>query len=309
MYRRITFGALVAVAVIIVTGAAVRLTGSGLGCPDWPACAKGRVVAPLEHHAMIEFLNRLFTGVVSVAVILAVLGSLIRRPRRRDLVMLSVGLVVGVIAQAVWGGLVVLTDLNAFMVAGHLILSLLLVWDAVVLHHRAGQPDVEPRRAVDATTVRLGRALLALTGVVVVLGTVVTAAGPHRGDERVKPVDLSVHDAARFHGLAVTALLVLIIVTLARLNRRGAPADAFRRAEVLLGICVAQAAIGYIQYFSGVPEVLVAIHVFGATMVWIAVLRLHLGFFARDVALEPAEASVTATIPARIEPWVASNPR
>jgi cytochrome c oxidase assembly protein subunit 15 len=309
MYRRITLGALVAVAVIIVTGAGVRLTGSGLGCPDWPTCAKGRVVAPLQHHAMIEFLNRLFTGVVSIAVILAVLGSVMRRPRRADLVKLSSGLAIGLVAQIVWGGLVVLSGLNAFMVAGHFVISLLLVWDAVVLHHRAGQPDVAPHPVVDGTTVRLGRALVAVAGVVVLLGTVVTASGPHRGDARVKPVNISLHDAARVHGLAVTVFLTLVVVMLARLARRGGPAATFRRGEVLLGIGVAQAAIGYIQYFSGVPEVLVAIHVLGATLVWIAVLELHLGLFARDVVVEAVETPERATIPARIDGWVASNPR
>src|SRR5687768_8308296 len=109
-YRRVTLAAVLALGFIIVSGAAVRLTGSGLGCPDWPTCADGRVVAPLEYHAMVEFVNRTVTGLVSVAVMVAVLGSLVRRPRRSDLVWLSLGLVAGVAAQIVLGGLVVLFD-------------------------------------------------------------------------------------------------------------------------------------------------------------------------------------------------------
>src|SRR3954452_7181028 len=124
MYRRITCGALVAVTIIIVTGAAVRLTGSGLGCPDWPTCARGRVVAPFEYHAMVEFVNRTVTGLVSVAVALAVLGSLLRTPRRRDLTRWSLGLVAGVVAQIVLGGVTVLLELTPPIVMAHFVLSL-----------------------------------------------------------------------------------------------------------------------------------------------------------------------------------------
>src|SRR5919206_3024655 len=140
-YRRITFVALIALGFIVVTGGAVRVTGSGLGCPDWPTCAQGRIVAPLEYHALVEFVNRMVTGTVSVLVILAVLAALRRRPFRRDLVWLAVGLVLGVIGQIVLGGLVVLFDLFPPLVMGHFVLSMILVADAVVLHHRAGWPE------------------------------------------------------------------------------------------------------------------------------------------------------------------------
>src|SRR5205085_1703962 len=142
-YRRITLVALLALAFIIVTGGAVRLTGSGLGCPDWPACAAGHVVAERSFHPMVEFVNRVITGVVSFAVILAMLGSVIRRPRRRDLIVLSTGLVLGIVAQIVLGGETVKHDLAPPYVMGHFLLSLLLVWDAVVLHHRAGEAGEE----------------------------------------------------------------------------------------------------------------------------------------------------------------------
>ena len=147
-YRRIALLALLALAFIIVTGGAVRLTGSGLGCPDWPTCADGRVVAERSFHPMVEFVNRAITGVVSFAVILAVLGSVIRRPRRRDLILLSVGLVLGIVGQIVLGGETVKHDLAPPYVMGHFLLSLLLVWDAVGAPpsgRRGGGPG-RPRR-------------------------------------------------------------------------------------------------------------------------------------------------------------------
>ena len=123
-YHRITLVALVLLGAIIVTGAAVRLTGSGLGCSDWPTCEQGRLVAPLELHPMVEFVNRVFTGLVSVAVILAVLGALVRAPRRRDLTWLALGLVAGVVGQIVLGGITVLTDLHPAAVQSHFVLSI-----------------------------------------------------------------------------------------------------------------------------------------------------------------------------------------
>ena len=135
-------------AAIVVSGAAVRLTGSGLGCPDWPNCDDGRLVAPIEKHALVEFTNRTITGLVSVAVILAVLGSIWRVPRRRDLIWLSWGLVAGVVAQIVLGGVTVLVDLSPPFVMAHFLLSMALLADAVVLHDRASQPDGPRRRVV-----------------------------------------------------------------------------------------------------------------------------------------------------------------
>ncbi len=171
---------------IVITGAAVRLTGSGLGCDDWPNCNDERLVDVSSSHAAIEQVNRLFTGLVSAAVIAAVLGSLWRRPRRRDLVWLSLGLVAGVLGQIVLGGILVIFDLHPILVQGHMILSLALVGTAVVLLQRAGEPDgVALVPAVSATARRLIWALAALTGAAILAGTVVTAAGPHAGDEDV----------------------------------------------------------------------------------------------------------------------------
>lgn len=272
--------AVLALAFIVVTGGAVRLTGSGLGCPDWPTCAKDRLVAPWEYHAMVEFMNRSITGLVSLAVIVAVLGSLLRTPRRRDLVWLSLGLVGGVLAQIVLGGLTVLFDLAPPLVMAHFLVSMALLADAVVLHHRAGQPDssAPPRPVVPRELVLIGRLVVVAAVLAILLGTVVTGSGPHGGDENVERLPLLVSDVARMHGVSVVILLVLTVVTLWRLQRAGAPSALMRRGEVLLAVLVAQAAVGYAQYLTGVPALLVGIHIAGAVAVWVAALSFLLGF-------------------------------
>jgi cytochrome c oxidase assembly protein subunit 15 len=277
-YRVVTLVAAVALAVIILTGAAVRLTGSGLGCPTWPECAPGQLVAKAQadSHQQIEFWNRAFTGVVSVAVMLAVLGSLVRRPRRRELTWLSVGLVAGVMAQAVLGGLVVKKLLAPPFVMGHFLLSVVLLWNAIVLHHRAGQPAGRSQPVVDRMLLHLGRALFVLACAAVVTGTVVTGTGPHAGDKRAARLNLVLTDVARVHGATVMVFLGTVLVTLWLAYRRGAPSPVRRALNVLLLVLVAQAAVGYTQYFTGVPVILVAVHVAGATAVFAATAALYL---------------------------------
>ena len=298
-YRQVTLIALVALAFIIVTGGAVRLTGSGLGCPDWPNCDNGRLVAPLEKHAMVEFVNRTVTGLVSVAVIVAVLGSLKRDPRRRDLVWLSLGLVAGVVGQIVLGGLTVLFDLAPPLVMGHFLLSIAILADALVLHWRAGQPDGAPVRPLVAPELRaLGRLVTGAAALVIFLGTVVTAAGPHGGDEETPRLDVPLHRAAQIHGFAVVFLLALVVAVLVLLRRAGAPAAVQRRGAVLLAVVVAQGAVGYTQYFTGVPVLLVGIHIAGAVAVWSAAVRFQLGMAGPVGSQRPGGAPVAAARPA-----------
>lgn len=280
-YQRITLAALIALVAIIITGAAVRLTGSGLGCSDWPKCEDDRLVAPLEYHAMVEFVNRTITGFVSVVVILAVLGSLLRTPRRRDLTWLSIGLVAGVIGQIVLGGLTVLFELRPPFVIAHFVLSLVLVWNAVVLYRRAGTDGSRPLPVVAPRVRNLGRALVVVASAVVLSGTIVTGTGPHGGDEEVARLSFDLESVARVHSLFAWALLVLTIVTLATLHRRGAPLDVVRAARVLTATILIQGAIGYIQYFTGVPPWLVLAHIAGSVAVFIAVLWFDLSLVAR----------------------------
>jgi cytochrome c oxidase assembly protein subunit 15 len=274
----VTLAAVAFLAVIVVTGATVRLTGSGLGCTDWPACTRGHL-APTQIDgapAMIEFLNRLVTGIVSAAVIVAVLGSLVRQPRRRDLTLLSWGLVAGVVAQIVLGGMVVLFDLSPRLVMGHFVLSMLIVWNAVVLHHRAGRPDGRVVPIVSDTVRTLVRMLVGAAALVVLTGTVVTASGPHAGDDQAQRLDFVVRDVARIHSVAVLLLLAMLLVTLRELWRERAPAAVRDAGTVLLVAVVAQGAVGYTQYFTGVPALLVGVHIVGALAVWIAAIRLNL---------------------------------
>jgi cytochrome c oxidase assembly protein subunit 15 len=296
-YRRVTLFALLALTFIVVTGGAVRLTGSGLGCPDWPTCAENRVVAPWEYHAMVEFVNRTITGLVSVAVMLAVLGSVVRRPRRKDLLWLSVGLVAGVLGQIVLGGLTVLFELKPGFVMAHFLLSMVLLANAVVLHHRAGRPAGPTRPAVGPDLLALGRLEVAATALVIFLGTIVTSSGPHGGDEDAERLPFLLPDVTRLHGMAVMLLLVVTLVTLWKLRRAGVDHRILRRSEVLLAVLVAQGALGYVQYFTGVPALLVGFHIAGATAVWVAVLRLHLAFSV------PVATSGPESDGGSVEPW------
>jgi cytochrome c oxidase assembly protein subunit 15 len=286
-YRRITLVALVALCFIIVTGAAVRLTGSGLGCSDWPGCEEERFVAAMELEPMVEFVNRIITGLVSVSIVLAVLGSLKRVPYRRDLVLLSFGLVAGVVGQIVLGMFTVRYHLAPPLVMGHFLLSIVLVTNAVVLHHRAGEPDppwtVVER--VEPDTRRLVWALVPALAVATVAGTVVTATGPHGGDEDAPRFGFEIDDVARLHSFAVLLFLGVLLAVLHRLTARS-DGQALHRARELLAVSVAQAAVGWTQYFTGVPIVLVGIHVLGATLCWVACWRVVLA--CRDrVAIVP----------------------
>jgi cytochrome c oxidase assembly protein subunit 15 len=238
-----------------------------------------------------------FTGLVSIAVIVAVLGSLLRVPRRRDLVWLSLGLVAGVFAQAVLGGLTVLFELQPPFVMAHFLVSLALLANALVLHRRAGEP-ASPARLVTVPAARvMGRLLLAVAALVVVTGTVVTATGPHGGDEDARRFDFDIRVVARIHGSSVMLFLALLLVTLWLLRRTRAPRDVQHRLGVLLLVTVAQAAIGYTQYLTGIPAVLVGFHLAGATAVWAAVIWFYLGLFRRAAPV-PAAADASGTQPA-----------
>jgi cytochrome c oxidase assembly protein subunit 15 len=286
-YRRITLFALLALAFIIVTGASVRLTGSGLGCSDWPTCEQDQFVAPLEFHPMVEFVNRLITGLVSTAVILAVLGSLLRVPRRRDLTWLSIGLVVGVLAQIVLGAVVVAVELDPLSVIGHFLVSIVLVWNAVVLHERAGHDGSPGVRVVPRAVVVLGRSMVVAAAFVIVAGTVVTATGPHGGDEEAERLSRwDITEVVRVHAVAAWVLIGLAVVALGMLRRSGAPRAVDRRGAFLVAAIVLQGAIGYAQYFNGVPPFLVGLHVTGSIVVWIAVLLFTLGLFAHPTGVE-----------------------
>lgn len=277
-YRQIAIGALVALSVIIVTGTAVRLTNSGLGCDDWPNCSSTRLIDVSSTHAAIEQINRLFTGVVGAAVIAAVLASIWRVPPRRELTWLSVWLVIGVVANAVLGGISVLVDLHPVAVQGHLLLSMMLIYAATVLVRRASEPDGVPLAlAVSRPTQRLAWIVFAVTSLAIVTGTVVTGAGPHAGDENAERLDIAIPDAARIHAVSVLTAIALALLLAYRLRKIAADRDALQTSlSRWIGIALFQGALGYVQYFNDVPELLVGIHVLGATLVMIATTLLVL---------------------------------
>lgn len=285
-YSLVTVVALVLLCIIVVSGAAVRLTGSGLGCDDWPNCNSERLIDVSSSHAAIEQVNRLFTGLVAVAVIAAVLGAYVRIPRRRDLMWLAAGLVAGVLGQIVLGGITVLVDLHPVAVQSHFLLSMILVANATVLVHRS-RSDADPAVASDdrgrgddtacwRATLLAGHrlALAVMTSAVLVTGTVVTGAGPHAGDEDVQRFGFTVGAAARVHGV-VMMLTLLVAVTLGwRLHRAGADRRTLGYMSSWIFAGLLQGAIGYIQYFNEIPEMLVGAHVTMATILWVVTVSL-----------------------------------
>ena len=277
-YQRSTYFALVALIGIIITGASVRLTNSGLGCDDWPNCNSEKLIDVSSAHAAIEQVNRLLTGVVVLAVAVAVLGSYLRTPRRRDLVWWSWSLVVGVFANAFLGAVTVWVDLHPYAVQGHLLLSMALIASGAVLVRRSSEPDgVRRERVVSSRTSQLVRGLALGTTVAVVTGTVVTGAGPHAGDENAVRLNVDIPSAARVHGASVIATLLVAVLLVLRC-RRSQPDREFLRAGLSrwLTVAVMQAVIGYVQYFTGVPELLVLAHVAGASVLYVATTQLVL---------------------------------
>jgi len=273
-FRTVVGTALGSLSVIIFTGALVRLTGSGLGCADWPRCNASKFVDVSTGHTLIEQANRMFTGVVSISVMAAVLLAHIRKPHRKDLVLLAWGLVFGVVAQIVIGGIVVLTGLNPYANMGHFLVSLLLVTNAFVLFRRSGDVPSTYLRVSHpeiSTPIRLVAfsAMLAL-----VTGTVVTASGPHAGDEKAIRLGFALVSVARIHSIAVLITIGLIILVAMKAKSLSADSPLVDAVQALLLAAVFQAAIGYAQYFTGVPVALVAVHIVGATTLWFAVCNL-----------------------------------
>jgi cytochrome c oxidase assembly protein subunit 15 len=300
-YRYLVAATLASLVFIMVTGAAVRLTGSGLGCSTWPSCEPDSFTprSASDTHGMVEWVNRLITGAVGLFTLAAVLGARARRPYRDDLFRWSIGLPVWVFANALVGALVVWLHLSPASVIGHFVLSLGAVWNAVVLYERAGEEPAPGgvgrgmgrgarRPLATGTVVAACRLLLVTAGLVIMTGTVVTGSGPHAGDERADRLDLVVGDVVRIHGAAMILFLTLTLAVIWMAHAGDAAPRVEDRLRQLVVVLVAQAGIGYWQYFTGVPALLVGFHVFGAALVWIAVLRV---WFSLS---EPAAARVSA---------------
>ncbi|MEG3631227.1 COX15/CtaA family protein [Streptomyces poriticola] len=285
--RRAAFAALVMAVVIVVTGGAVRLTGSGLGCPTWPKCTDDSLTATREMglHGAIEFGNRMLTYVLCAAVGWAIIAARSTKPYRRVLTRLGWAQFWVVMGNAVLGGIVVLVGLNPYTVAAHFMLSTALIAVATVMWQRAREGDAAPRPLAGPAVQQLVWVLVAATVLLIAVGTVVTGAGPHAGDssevERM-PVDWAT--ISKIHAVLAWIVVTLTFALWFVLKAVDAPSGPSARTRDLFLVLLAQGAIGYVQYFTDLPEILVGLHMFGSAVTWIAVLRVMLALRERPEA-------------------------
>jgi cytochrome c oxidase assembly protein subunit 15 len=268
---------LTAQAGIIVTGALVRVTGSGLGCPTWPECVPGSLTPTADQteqwHKWVEFGNRTLTGVLAIVAVATIVAM---RGQRRALLLLSWGTLLGIAGQAVLGGISVLLNLNPYIVAAHFLLSIGLVAVAATLLWRFRSGDRGAPTVVPAVAAAIrGHTWLGLS--VIVLGTLVTGAGPHAGDSSDVPrIPIDPRVAAWLHADAVLLFIGLTIGISIALSASNAPLGPRRAALWVITVAAGQGAVGYLQWFTGLPWLLVAVHVLGAVLLWITVVRLRL---------------------------------
>jgi cytochrome c oxidase assembly protein subunit 15 len=288
-WMRLVFVAnLVAQSAIVVTGAVVRLTGSGLGCPTWPECVEGSYVPVAKQaeawHAYVEFGNRLLTfavGIVSILAVVAVVIYSVRRSRsgekvRLSILLLGIAPLVGTIAQAVLGGITVLTGLNPATVGLHFLLSIGLIAAAVALVARSRDAGDTPIVFLVGKPVRMFTwALISVTALVVIMGVITTGSGPHSGDagsESRFPFDP--RTVSWLHADFVFLFIGMLIGYLITLRVTNAPAATWRIARILIVVTLVQACVGYFQYFTGLPVLAVTVHVTLACLLWITILFL-----------------------------------
>ncbi|MFI1412681.1 heme A synthase [Streptomyces sp. NPDC020707] len=297
--RRAALAALVMAVLIVVTGGAVRLTGSGLGCPTWPKCTDDSLTTTSEMglHGVIEFGNRMLTYVLCAAVGWAIIAARSQKPYRRSLTRLGWAQFWVVMGNAILGGVVVLVGLNPYTVAAHFLLSTALIAVATVMWQRTREGDDAPRPLVGKPVLQMAWILVTATVLLIAVGTVVTGAGPHAGDSsEVHRIPLNWEDVTKLH-----AVLAWIVVTLAFalwfvLKAVDAPRGPLHRTRDLFLVLLAQGAVGYVQYFTDLPEVLVGLHMFGSCLVWIATLRVLLALRERPgtVAELPGQSTESA---------------
>jgi cytochrome c oxidase assembly protein subunit 15 len=295
--RGLALASLVANVGIVVTGGAVRLTGSGLGCPTVPACTDDSLVPTREMgiHGVVEFTNRQLTFIVGAVAALALLAVLLQRPRRRPLVVLAALVLAVIPAQALIGALTVLTDLNPWVVGCHFLVSMAVIAAAYTFWRRTG--DLNRDQPIQAPLPRPLRQLtwlvVAVAAAVLMVGTVVTGAGPHAGDIHAKRNGLDLESISQLHVDLVFLLLGLSLAAWLALRAGSAPRAAVRAAGVLLAVELGQGLIGFVQYFTDLPVLLVGAHMLGACLVWLAALDvLH-----RTRVRTPAPDSVPDAIP------------
>jgi heme a synthase len=301
--RKLQLGVAVAVvvtqALIAVTGAVVRVTGSGLGCPTWPECLPGSMVP--EHHPeyatlnqWIEYGNRLFTGVVGLVAATALVLALLDKPRERRYLRLAIAMPIGVVIQGAIGGITVRMDLLWWTVSIHLLASTVMVWLATLLVHAVPRDDARP--ATDNPTVaRWLYPQTALLAGILVTGTMVTGAGPHGGNPATPRLDVPVATLAHVHASFLYTFLAALV--LLGFLLRGTANPPWRRYRVLVAVVLAQGTVGLVQYWTGVPELLVCLHVLGAMSVIIATASLWCGVRGYGRTSEERKTDATTVAP------------
>jgi cytochrome c oxidase assembly protein subunit 15 len=296
--RRAVLAALVMSVVIVITGGAVRVTASGLGCPTWPTCSGDSLLGTREmgvHHA-IEISNRMLTYVLCATVGWAIIAIRAQARLRRGPYRLAWAQFWVVVFNAVWGGLTVLTKPNPYVVSFHFLLSAALITVAVLTWQRTREGDASPRPLVGKPVRQLGQLLTAASAVLIVVGTLVSGAGPHPGESsgayKVRRIDVDWKTIAQLHADFAWVVVGLTVALWFVLRAVDAPVGPQHRVRDLFLVLMGQGVIGYVQYFTHLPAALVDLHMFGACLVWIAVLRVLLSFRERPFA-EPGE-----TVPA-----------
>jgi len=302
-YAQVARFALWTLALIVLTGAAVRVTGSGLGCPTWPKCTETSLYTELNTHGVIEFGNRVLTSVVGFAAIAAFAGALRRRPYRKDLVVLGATLPLGVVAQIILGGFTVRYDLAPGFVMSHYLLSMLILIGAVALDWRARREPDEPPVTSDRLVGWGMRALLGLGAVTIFAGTAATAAGPHAGGagtgDEIKRLDFKGSETLNFvisqHSRLAAVLGVLAVALWVLARRRGASALQRSTLTVVCVLLAAQGVIGGLQYELELPAEIVWVHVSLAAATWVAILRAVAAAGRPQERPAPARGSEAAT--------------
>ncbi|MFI0789386.1 heme A synthase [Streptomyces lydicus] len=296
--RRAALATVVMAVIIVVTGGAVRLSQSGLGCSTWPKCTPDSLTptAAMGINGIIEFSNRMLTDVLCVVVGVFIIAARARSPRRRSLTRLGWAQFWLVMTNAVIGGITVLSGLNPYIVGSHFLAATALLTVAVLSWWRAREGDEEPRDLVTRPVRQLAWLLVGATGALTVIGTVVTGAGPHAGDaHKVHRIPLDWQEITQLHVDFVYIVVGLTVALWFTLRAVKAPAVPRRMVLELFACLAAQGVIGYVQYFMGLPELVIGLHMLGSTLVWICALRLALALRDRGPLQEDAPAAAAPT--------------
>ena len=306
LFTRFALASFIALGLIVISGAAVRLTGSGLGCPDWPSCYRHQLTASNNLHPIIEFGNRMVTIALVIVFAATVVAAYLRSPKRRDLIWLSWALIAGVVGDAVIGGIVVYTKLNPYLVMVHMWFSLAMLAVGVVLHHRS-RYDYSPGARADVAspaTRRLSRILVVLFILVIMAGTGATGAGPHAGGSQgqlvAKRLPVALRDIVVAHSALALAFIGAVMATFVILEATGAPARIRGGAKRLFIVGCAQGIVGFVQYATHLPALLVELHVLGAESLTIGMTSFQLGQVARDKDPDLVAQKAAETTPAPV---------